>query len=27
VTFHGHLPTEVKHVLKNAGQRSRHFSP
>ena len=27
VTFHGHLPTEVKHVLKNAGQRARHFPP
>jgi nuclear pore complex protein Nup133 len=26
VTFHGHLPTEVKHVLKNAGEHSRHFS-
>jgi nuclear pore complex protein Nup133 len=22
VTFHGHLPTEVKHVLRNAGERS-----
>ena len=27
VTFHGHLPTEVKHVLKNAGQRARYFPP
>lgn len=27
VTFHGHLPTEVKHVLRNAGQRSRQFPP
>jgi nuclear pore complex protein Nup133 len=27
VTFHGHLPTEVKHVLRNAGERSRHFPP
>lgn len=25
VTFHGHLPTEVKHVLRNAGERSPHF--
>jgi nuclear pore complex protein Nup133 len=25
VTFHGHLPTEVKHVLKNAGEHSRHI--
>lgn len=24
VTFHGHLPTEVKHVLRNAGERSSH---
>ena len=29
VTFHGHLPTEVKHwhVLKNVGQCLRHFPP
>jgi nuclear pore complex protein Nup133 len=25
VTFHGHLPAEVKHVLKNAGERSPYF--
>jgi nuclear pore complex protein Nup133 len=25
VTFHGHLPAEVKHVLKNAGERSLHL--
>jgi hypothetical protein len=25
VTFHGHLPSEVKHVLKNAGERSYNF--
>jgi len=25
VTFHGHLPTEVKHVLRNAGEHSSHF--
>ncbi|KAH9981165.1 Non-repetitive/WGA-negative nucleoporin C-terminal-domain-containing protein [Lactifluus volemus] len=23
VTFHGHLPTEVKHVLRNAGESAR----
>lgn len=27
VTFHGHLPAEVKHVLRNAGEHSRHFPP
>jgi len=27
VTFHGHLPAEVKHVLRNAGQRLPHFPP
>jgi nuclear pore complex protein Nup133 len=27
VTFHGHLPAEVKHVLKNAGQHLPHFPP
>jgi len=27
VTFHGHLPTEVKHVLRNAGEHSTPFSP
>jgi nuclear pore complex protein Nup133 len=27
VTFHGHLPTEVKYVLRNAGEHSRHFRP
>ncbi len=25
VTFHGHLPAEVKHVLRNAGERARHL--
>jgi nuclear pore complex protein Nup133 len=25
VTFHGHLPTEVKHVLRNAGEGSEHL--
>jgi hypothetical protein len=25
VTFHGHLPAEVKHVLKNVGERSPYF--
>lgn len=27
VTFHGHLPTEVKHVLRNAGERARVTPP
>ena len=25
VTFYGHLPAEVKHVLKNAGEPTLHF--
>jgi len=25
VTFHGHLPAEVKHVLRNAGEHSHHL--
>jgi len=25
VTFHGHLPAEVKHVLKNAGECSLYY--
>lgn len=25
VTFHGHLPAEVKHVLRNAGEHSPHY--
>jgi hypothetical protein len=25
VTFHGHLPTEVKHVLRNAGEHAQHL--
>ena len=25
VTFYGHLPAEVKHVLRNAGELARRF--
>lgn len=27
VTFHGHLPAEAKHVLRNAGERPHHPCP